>query len=78
MDREKTVVYDVPIMATDGGGRVGYTVVRVNVADQGDNRPLFKMREYKANIYGASEVGTYVLQVSNEKILILSVAISRS
>lgn len=63
LDREKKVVYDVPIVATDGGGRSGYTMVRVNVADQGDNRPLFKMQEYKANIYGSAEINSYVLQV---------------
>jgi hypothetical protein len=37
-------------MATDGGGRSGFIMVRVKVADENDNAPKFLIREYKATI----------------------------
>ena len=63
LDREVSSLYHVPIVARDGGGRVGYTMVRVNVADQGDHKPQFIMSEYKANIYASTEIDASVLQV---------------
>lgn len=68
LDREEMAVYAVPIVAKDGGGRAGYCVLRVNVADQGDQRPLFKLNDYKANIYVTAELDSTVLQVSHTKI----------
>ena len=64
LDREEQALYNVPVTATDGGGRTGYTVVKVNVADQGDNVPQFMMSDYKANVYSSAEIGTTVVQVS--------------
>ena len=64
LDREDKALFNVPITATDGGGRTGYTLVRVNVADQGDNVPQFVMEDYKANIYSGAEIGTFVVQVN--------------
>ena len=63
LDREEQALYSVPVTATDGGGRTGYTVVRINVADQGDNVPQFVMEDYKANVYSSVEIGTFVVQV---------------
>ena len=63
LDREEQALYSVPVTATDGGGRTGYTVVRINVADQGDNVPQFVMEDYKANVYSSAEIGTFVVQV---------------
>ena len=63
LDREEQALYNVPVTATDGGGRNGYTVVRINVADQGDNVPQFVMEDYKANVYSSAEIGTFVVQV---------------
>ncbi len=56
-------MFNVPVIAVDGGARTGYTNIRVNVADQGDNMPQFKMNDYKANVYSTVDVGTFVLQV---------------
>ena len=66
LDRETHTMFNVPVIAVDGGGRTGYTNIRVNVADQGDNMPQFKMNDYKANVYSTVDVGTFVLQVSVE------------
>ena len=63
LDREVAALYQVPVVARDGGGRTGYTIVRVNVADQGDHKPEFIMSEYKANVYAETEVGRSILQV---------------
>ncbi len=63
LDRETHTMFNVPVIAVDGGGRTGYTNIRVNVADQGDNMPQFKMNDYKANAYSTVDVGTFVLQV---------------
>lgn len=64
LDREVEPLYQVPVVARDGGGRTGYTIVRVNVADQGDHKPEFIMSEYKANVYAATEVGKSILKVN--------------
>lgn len=51
LDREKQKMYEIPIMAMDGGGRPGFLIVRVKVGDQNDNSPVFLLKEYKTNIY---------------------------
>ncbi|XP_063239987.1 LOW QUALITY PROTEIN: fat-like cadherin-related tumor suppressor homolog [Bacillus rossius redtenbacheri] len=50
LDREERKLYEVPVMATDGGGRSGFTTVRVSVLDENDNAPRFVLWEYKATI----------------------------
>jgi hypothetical protein len=64
LDRETKDVHDIRISATDGGGRIGYTTVRVRVADRGDQEPAFTANDYKANVYTTAHIGTTVLQVS--------------
>ena len=64
LDREHVSRYLVPIVARDGGGRAGYTSVTVNVADQGDFRPLFLLTNYKTNIYSNTSVDTSIITVS--------------
>lgn len=44
-------LYELPIIATDGGGRSGFATLKVHVGDENDNAPLFLHREYKAVIY---------------------------
>lgn len=51
LDREEQKVYELPIMATDGGGKSGFFTVRVRVTDENDNAPKFVLKEYKASIY---------------------------
>ena len=44
-------LYEVPVIATDGGGRSGFATLKVHVGDENDNAPLFLHCEYKAVIY---------------------------
>jgi hypothetical protein len=64
LDRETKDIHDVRISATDGGGRTGYTTVRVHVIDRGDHEPMFTANDYKANVYSTAHIGTTVVQVS--------------
>ncbi|XP_023289907.1 fat-like cadherin-related tumor suppressor homolog isoform X2 [Orussus abietinus] len=63
LDREERKLYEVPIMATDGGGRSGFVIVRVKVGDENDNSPEFLLREYKATIQGNSSLNVPFLKV---------------
>lgn len=66
LDREERKVYEIPVIATDGGGRSGFTTVKVKVGDLNDNAPEFYLREYKAAINGNLTMNTTFLKVSNE------------
>ncbi|XP_047023780.1 fat-like cadherin-related tumor suppressor homolog [Helicoverpa zea] len=48
LDRERRAEWEVPVTASDGGGLLRHTVVRVRVADLNDNAPAFPLREYRA------------------------------
>lgn len=63
LDREQNSVYEIPVMATDGGGRSGLTTVRLTVADVNDNVPQFQLAEYKACIHGNITVNFEFLKV---------------
>ena len=56
-------MYNIPVAAVDGGGYTGYALIRVNVADIGDNTPKFRVHSYKANVYADAQIDNYVLQV---------------
>ncbi|KAF8791564.1 Fat-like cadherin-related tumor suppressor [Argiope bruennichi] len=62
-DREKHRLYEVPIAAFDGGGRPGYSTVRISVTNENDNAPLFAVSEYRAYVYENTTMGTTILQV---------------
>ncbi|XP_042896565.1 fat-like cadherin-related tumor suppressor homolog isoform X3 [Parasteatoda tepidariorum] len=62
-DRERHKLYEVPIAAFDGGGRPGYSTVRISVTNDNDNAPLFAVAEYRAYVYENTTIGTTVLQV---------------
>lgn len=64
LDREKQKMYEIPVMATDGGGRSGFLTVRVKVADENDNAPRFYMREYKGSISSNFTQGQYFMKVN--------------
>ena len=74
-DREQQSLYNIPIAAVDGGGHTGYTLIRVNVADKGDNEPRFRMKNYRANVYDDTHVDSYVLQVSYQLTQLMSTSI---
>lgn len=65
LDREERKIYEVPVIATDGGGRSGFTTVRIKVGDINDNSPVFYLNEYKASIYSNLTVNTTFLKVCN-------------
>ncbi|CAG9791699.1 unnamed protein product [Diatraea saccharalis] len=48
LDREARAEWEVPVTASDGGGLLRHTTVRVRVADLNDNAPQFPHREYRA------------------------------
>nr|CAD7568523.1 unnamed protein product [Timema californicum] len=50
INRENDKFYEIPVASLDGGGRRGFTMVRVKVLDENDNAPRFLLREYKATI----------------------------
>lgn len=63
LDREYRKLYEIPVMATDGGGRPGFVMVRVKVGDENDNPPVFLLGEYKATIAGNLSLNTVFLKV---------------
>ena len=63
LDREKRSVYELPVAAIDGGGRAGFVTVRVKIADDDDNKPLFKMKEYKAQIDADAPYDAQIVKV---------------
>ena len=64
LDREKRSVYELPVAAIDGGGRAGFVTVRVKIADDDDNKPLFKMKEYKAQINADAPFDAQIVKVN--------------
>lgn len=50
LDREARAEWEVPVLASDGGGLLAHTVVRVRVLDANDNAPEFPLREYRASV----------------------------
>lgn len=64
LNREERKIYELPIIATDGGGRSGFAIVKIKVGDINDNTPEFYLREYKTSIYGNSSVNVTISNVS--------------
>ena len=62
-DREERDAYEVPVAATDLGGRSGFATVKVKIGDENDNRPRFPLREYRANVRSNMTAGTPVIKV---------------
>ncbi|CAK1577864.1 unnamed protein product [Parnassius mnemosyne] len=50
LDREARAEWEVPVLASDGGGRLAHTTVRVRVLDLNDCAPSFPLREYRAAV----------------------------
>lgn len=63
LDREQRKLYELPVMATDGGGKSGFIMIRVRVGDENDNSPAFLLKEYKATIHSNFSVNTVFLKV---------------
>ncbi|KAK9874636.1 hypothetical protein WA026_005463 [Henosepilachna vigintioctopunctata] len=63
LNREEQKIYELPIMATDGGGKSGFLTVRVKVTDENDNTPKFLLKEYKASIYYNHSIALPIIRV---------------
>ncbi|XP_049865459.1 fat-like cadherin-related tumor suppressor homolog [Pectinophora gossypiella] len=50
LDREARAEWEVGVTASDGGGLLRHTVVRVRVQDANDNAPAFPLAEYRAAV----------------------------
>lgn len=63
LDREVKKLYEIPIVAIDAGGKLGFTSVRVWVTDINDSVPKFLLPEYKASIPSNLSVNSGFLKV---------------
>ena len=63
-DREERGAYEVPVVATDLGGRSGFATVKVKILDENDSRPRFPLKEYRANVRANMTSGTPVIKVT--------------
>ncbi|XP_037908128.1 fat-like cadherin-related tumor suppressor homolog isoform X10 [Hermetia illucens] len=63
LDREERKLYEIPVIATDGGGKSGFTTVRVKIGDENDNAPVFLYKEYKAVINGNQPLNVSFMKV---------------
>lgn len=68
LDREEQKLYEIPVMATDEGGKSGFVNVRVKVIDENDNSPAFLLKEYKASIFGNLSLNSVFLKVKAQDI----------
>lgn len=64
LDREERKLYEIPIIATDYGGKSGFTTVKVKIGDENDNPPLFLFNQYKAVINANHAINVTFLKVS--------------
>jgi protocadherin Fat 1/2/3 len=62
-DREARETYEIPVTATDLGGRNGFATLKVKITDVNDNRPRFALKEYRANVRANLTAGSPVLAV---------------
>ncbi len=65
-DREEEDSYDVPVVATDAGGRSGFATLRIKIEDENDCDPIFALSEYKANVFANQTAGSRVTRVAAE------------
>ncbi|UYV60172.1 FAT1, partial [Cordylochernes scorpioides] len=63
LDREARQLYEVPLVAVDGGGLLDYAAVRVTVGDVNDHAPHFLVSEFRTSLAANSSAGTTVIKV---------------
>lgn len=56
--------FQIPVLATDGGGRTGYTNVNLNLRDRNNYAPRFELSKYQGYVQAGASEGTTVLRVS--------------
>ena len=62
-DRETNSMHEILVMAIDDGGRTGFSKVWIHIKDRNDNRPVFALPEYQANIPVDTNPGNSILKV---------------
>ncbi|XP_055371961.1 fat-like cadherin-related tumor suppressor homolog [Condylostylus longicornis] len=63
LDREEKRSYEIPIIATDFGGKSGFTTIKVKVGDENDNQPDFVYKEYKAVVNINQQINATIIKV---------------
>ena len=63
-DREDDEFYQVPVAVTDNAGRMGFSLIEVNVRDLNDNPPRFLMNDYKFVVSPSAPVNSSFAKVS--------------
>lgn len=66
LDREMIDSYVITVKVIDGGepALTGFATVTVNVTDRNDNSPVFNASSFKAVISEASDISSFVTQIS--------------
>ncbi|XP_069825207.1 protocadherin Fat 2 [Dendropsophus ebraccatus] len=65
LDRENATerFITIKIMATDGGGRASFCLVKIILTDENDNAPVFIANEYMLSVQSNLSKGTPIIQV---------------
>ncbi|KAK0078395.1 hypothetical protein PV325_002553 [Microctonus aethiopoides] len=63
LDREIASYLELPVIATDRGGLSTNSIVRVQILDVNDNRPVFNPRDYNTTIRGDSPATGVILRL---------------
>lgn len=64
IDREQQPVFNVPVAATDNGGRMVFTTVHISITDQNDHVPQFLAQEYELTVLNTMPLNSTVLKVT--------------
>ncbi|XP_014468281.1 PREDICTED: protein dachsous [Dinoponera quadriceps] len=63
LDREVAPYLELPVIATDRGGLSTIAIVRIQVTDVNDNRPIFKPRKYNVTLKNDNAVRGPILKL---------------
>ncbi|XP_076332831.1 LOW QUALITY PROTEIN: protein dachsous-like [Tachypleus tridentatus] len=63
LDHEKQSFYEISVLATDRGGLSTTAMIKVQVIDVNDNRPIFYPREYNVSLREQTSVSSSVVVV---------------
>lgn len=64
LDRESASYLELPVIATDRGGLSTTAIVRVQITDVNDNRPIFNPRNYNVTLKNTEPISGAILRLS--------------
>ncbi|KNC25725.1 putative Fat-like cadherin-related tumor suppressor [Lucilia cuprina] len=64
LNREQKSTFDVIVKASDGGGKFGFTLVKVKVVDVNDNAPYFLLKDFKITVKHDVKVNSVIAKIS--------------